>query len=139
MSRAEDHLLNAAGAAKLLGISRQRVNQLIDEDPTFPSAIAVLGRTPVWRQGTIVQWAEKSGRAAVYDERETWIKRRPAGVTGANATTEPLYVVHLVNGLRTATLCGLGVDDEIGQAGFDSIDERNQCQECAEIAIRTMK
>jgi len=71
MSRTLGHLVNATGVAKILGVSRQRVHQLIDSDPTFPNAITVLGRTRVWEQPVIESWAIGAGRVCKMHRRPT--------------------------------------------------------------------
>jgi hypothetical protein len=51
------HLVGASEVAALLGVSRQRVAQLVAGDPSFPPAEAVLaGGTRVWRTEAIHSW-----------------------------------------------------------------------------------
>jgi len=128
------HLVNATAIGKLLGISRQRVDQLV-EDPSFPNPISVLGRSWVWEQQAIVQWAESTGRDVIqWDERPTVIILRPPMPEGSNPTTEPAFVVHLVDETSDLSFCGIAVDRKArGEAGFASIDDRNRCAECARL------
>lgn len=66
MTSAYDHLmpeLLAAGEiAALLGVSRQRVYQLIEEDPTFPKPVEELSIGRIWRRTDVERWARKAGR-----------------------------------------------------------------------------
>jgi predicted DNA-binding transcriptional regulator AlpA len=47
--------------AEMVGISRQRVNQILGEG-NFPPPLARLAKGPVWRRGDIVRWAQEDGR-----------------------------------------------------------------------------
>ena len=62
MSRATGKLLNAVGVAELLGVSRQRVHQIIDSDPTFPQPVAVLSGIRVFDTEAVERWARETGR-----------------------------------------------------------------------------
>jgi predicted DNA-binding transcriptional regulator AlpA len=55
------HLVGAAEIARLLGVSRQRVQQLASE-PDFPQPDAVLAMGKVWRKADILEWARAAGR-----------------------------------------------------------------------------
>lgn len=55
--------MNTTAIAEALGVSRQRVHQIVDEDRTFPSPITVLGRSMVWEQEAIERWASAGPRA----------------------------------------------------------------------------
>lgn len=48
--------------ATLLGLSRQRVQQLTETDPTFPEPTATLARGRVWDKAEITNWARQTGR-----------------------------------------------------------------------------
>lgn len=134
MTRATGHLLNATGISRLLSMSRQRVLQLIEDDPAFPSPVAILGRSPVWEQETIAKWADQSGRSFSADDRFTWIQMRRPLPEGSAPSTEPMFVVHLASGSMHDTLCGIEIKSaEISQAGFVSIAPRNRCDECSRI------
>ncbi len=47
----------------MIGVSRQRVHQLTNEDPTFPAPSAVLSAGGVWERRAIEEWAERTGQA----------------------------------------------------------------------------
>ncbi len=49
--------------AKRLGVTKQRVAQLVTRDD-FPSPLGVLGRSTVWRWGDVERWAKSTGRVA---------------------------------------------------------------------------
>jgi prophage regulatory protein len=55
-------LVGAAEIATMLGISKQRVNQLVAENPSFPAPVAELTAGRIWRREDIEQWARESGR-----------------------------------------------------------------------------
>lgn len=56
------HLVGAHEAAELLGVSRQRVDQLAKADPTFPKPEAELRSGRVWKREAIEAWAKRTGR-----------------------------------------------------------------------------
>ena len=58
-------LVGTAEIAVLLGVSRQRVLQLLDEGKGFPPPSQVLKMGNVWAEADVVEWAEKSGRLSV--------------------------------------------------------------------------
>jgi predicted DNA-binding transcriptional regulator AlpA len=55
-------LLGLTEVAALVGISRQRILQLIKSDPDFPASAETMARGRVWRQADIVEWARATGR-----------------------------------------------------------------------------
>ena len=55
-------LIDAAGIAELLGVSRQRVDKIAKTDPTFPEPIARLRRIRVWERESVERWARETGR-----------------------------------------------------------------------------
>lgn len=55
------HLVGAAEIADLLGVSRQRVQQLIARDD-FPKPDVVLAMGKVWRRDDVIAWAQATGR-----------------------------------------------------------------------------
>jgi predicted DNA-binding transcriptional regulator AlpA len=57
-----DDLMSATEIAKLLGITRQRVDQIAKADVTFPSPVAVLSGIRVFGRAAIEAWARKTGR-----------------------------------------------------------------------------
>jgi prophage regulatory protein len=54
-------LLGNAELGKLLGVSRQRVSQLVTKDD-FPAPRAVLIMGSVWTLDDVAVWADRSGR-----------------------------------------------------------------------------
>jgi predicted DNA-binding transcriptional regulator AlpA len=56
-------LLGVTEVASLLGISRQRVQQLTETDPDFPPPAATLARGRVWERAAIEKWAKATGRS----------------------------------------------------------------------------
>ena len=54
--------MTSGDVAKLLGVSRQRVHQISDEDPTFPEPAATLSVGRVWERADIERWARAKGR-----------------------------------------------------------------------------
>jgi predicted DNA-binding transcriptional regulator AlpA len=55
------HLVGAAEIAAMLGVSRQRVQQLTSR-PDFPEPAAVLAMGKVWRTEDVQAWAKARGR-----------------------------------------------------------------------------
>ncbi len=58
-------VLGVTEVAALLGISRQRVDQLTHSDSDFPTAVVTLGRGRLWEKAAIEKWARESGRTIV--------------------------------------------------------------------------
>ena len=56
------HLLATKEAAELLGVSRQRVLQLIDAYDDFPAPVAELSAGRIWERADVEEWARKHGR-----------------------------------------------------------------------------
>ena len=48
--------------ASMLGVSRQRVDQISRADTAFPDPVAELHAGRIWRRDDIVRWANLSGR-----------------------------------------------------------------------------
>jgi hypothetical protein len=61
-------LVSAPEAARLLGVKRQRVHQLLTENPRFPQPLLRFGSGPLWAADAIrrfdEQWERKPGRPA---------------------------------------------------------------------------
>jgi predicted DNA-binding transcriptional regulator AlpA len=57
-----EELVGLTEVATLVGISRQRVLQLIESDPDFPEPAAQMARGRVWKKADIVKWAKATGR-----------------------------------------------------------------------------
>ena len=65
-------LVNVPEVAQILGISRQRVHQLIRAYPDFPEPEAVLAVGRIWKREDIVAWAEEpSSKAGSSSSRMT--------------------------------------------------------------------
>ena len=69
-----DDIVGTPDVAARLGISRQRVAQLIDQPGRFPHPIATIRGTRVWRWGDIADWIGAGAR----DLRR---RRKPAETT----------------------------------------------------------
>ena len=55
------HLIGAAEIARMLGVSRQRVQQIVAK-PDFPRPEAELAMGKVWSTEAVREWARRSGR-----------------------------------------------------------------------------
>jgi len=55
------HLVGAAEIGRMLGVSRQRVQQLVSRDG-FPEPEAVLEMGKVWKRSNVEEWARSRGR-----------------------------------------------------------------------------
>ena len=55
------HLVGAAEIGRMLGVSRQRVQQLIKSDD-FPAPEVVLDMGKVWQRTDVEDWAKAHGR-----------------------------------------------------------------------------
>lgn len=58
-----DHLVAAKEAAALLGVTRQRLLQLIDAYDDFPAPVANLSAGRIWARADVEAWAVRHGRA----------------------------------------------------------------------------
>ncbi len=56
------HLVGVTEIATMLGVSRQRVHQIIKEDAGFPAPTLVLTGGSVWERVAVERWAEQTGR-----------------------------------------------------------------------------
>lgn len=63
-------LLGAAEVALLLGVSRQRVHQLVSA-PGFPPPLERLASGAIWRTADIAAWAEQQGRTTHPERLDT--------------------------------------------------------------------
>jgi predicted DNA-binding transcriptional regulator AlpA len=62
-------LAGVAEIAELLGVSRQRVDQLVRDHDDFPRPIAELAAGRIWMKNDIVKWAQRAGRLPGGDVR----------------------------------------------------------------------
>ncbi len=56
-----DHLMGTSEVAALLGVSRQRVQQL-SKTEQFPEPVARLAAGPIWEREDVERWAHETGR-----------------------------------------------------------------------------
>lgn len=63
------NLVGTAEIADLLGVSRQRVHQLVAR-PDFPAPVAVLTSGMIWEREAVEEWARATGRLPSEDEPE---------------------------------------------------------------------
>jgi predicted DNA-binding transcriptional regulator AlpA len=57
-----DSPVGVAEVAELLNVSRQRVDELLRTDSTFPQPLAHLTAGRIWRRGDVKDWALARGR-----------------------------------------------------------------------------
>jgi hypothetical protein len=50
-------LIDAEGVAELSGVPIDSIDELIDNDPTFPAPAALIAGDNVWRSDAVVRWA----------------------------------------------------------------------------------
>jgi predicted DNA-binding transcriptional regulator AlpA len=55
------HLVGSAEIGRMLGVSRQRVQQLISRKD-FPAPVVVLDMGKVWKRAEVSEWARDHGR-----------------------------------------------------------------------------
>lgn len=56
-------IVSAPEVGEILGVSRQRVHQLLAENKSFPPPLLRLGAGPIWLRSTIEAWAATPRRA----------------------------------------------------------------------------
>jgi prophage regulatory protein len=56
-----DHLVGSAEIGRMLGVNRQRVQQLVNRDD-FPKPEVVLNMGKVWKREDVEAWARRRGR-----------------------------------------------------------------------------
>jgi len=57
-----EELAGVAEIAEMLGVVRQYVHRLINEDPTFPEPVAELASGRVWKRADVEKWAKATDR-----------------------------------------------------------------------------
>ena len=57
-----DDLVGVAEIAELLGISRQRVNRIVQTHRDFPDPVATLTAGRIWQRADIEKWASGHSR-----------------------------------------------------------------------------
>jgi len=58
----ELELMGVAEVCALLGVSKQRVDQLVRTHPDFPRPVAELAAGRIWLRADILKWARDTGR-----------------------------------------------------------------------------
>ena len=61
---AAGELMGVHEIADMLGVSRQRVDEITRSDETFPTPVDVLASGRIWRRSDIETWAEQRGRSS---------------------------------------------------------------------------
>ena len=61
MLTAVHHLIGAAEIGDLFGVSRQRVQQLVNR-PDFPRPVVELAMGKVWNTEDVLRWGRETGR-----------------------------------------------------------------------------
>jgi predicted DNA-binding transcriptional regulator AlpA len=56
------HLVGSTEIAEMLGVSRQRVDQIMRTDDSFPEPEVELHAGRVWKRADIERWARRVGR-----------------------------------------------------------------------------
>jgi predicted DNA-binding transcriptional regulator AlpA len=56
-------LVGVTEVREILGVSRQRVHQIIQDHPDFPEAVAEPASGRIWLRKDIEVWARRTGRA----------------------------------------------------------------------------
>jgi predicted DNA-binding transcriptional regulator AlpA len=56
------HLVGVAEIARMLGVSRQRVHQIIASEPDFPKPEARLSAGAIWSTKEVESWIRSKGR-----------------------------------------------------------------------------
>jgi hypothetical protein len=54
-------LVTQADIGRRLGLTRQRIGQLIEEDPRFPEPVGELGNYRIWEWPHVQRWAANAG------------------------------------------------------------------------------
>lgn len=70
MFAAVHHLVGSAEIGRMLGVSRQRVQQLINQ-PDFPKPEVALEMGKVWKREDVAEWARDHGRGIADTEEGT--------------------------------------------------------------------
>jgi predicted DNA-binding transcriptional regulator AlpA len=55
-------LVGLTEIAEVLDLSRQRVDQIVRADLTFPEPVAVISAGRIWRRSDVERWARRVGR-----------------------------------------------------------------------------
>ncbi|MGZ5296845.1 MAG: helix-turn-helix transcriptional regulator [Actinomycetota bacterium] len=79
--------VGATEAGRVLGISRQRIYQLMRVYPDFPKPVATPARGAVWDRRAIEAWGGKARRLPANPQAERIRARRAESVAGSRAGT----------------------------------------------------
>jgi predicted DNA-binding transcriptional regulator AlpA len=52
----EKELEGAAEVARMLGVTRQRLHQMVQTTPDFPQALAALAAGRIWQRAPVEEW-----------------------------------------------------------------------------------
>lgn len=77
-------LVGVREVGELLGVSRQRADQLV-RTKGFPDPIAELASGRIWERGSVVQWARDEGRSIPWATVELELEQLPKGPPGSAA------------------------------------------------------
>jgi prophage regulatory protein len=55
-------LVGVTEVRQMLGVSRQRVHQIIQDHPEFPEPVAELASGRIWLRRDVQEWLRRSGR-----------------------------------------------------------------------------
>jgi prophage regulatory protein len=75
-------LVGVREVGKLLGVSRQRADQLV-RTKGFPDPIAELASGRVWERTSVVRWARGTGRSIPWATVELELEQLPKGPPGS--------------------------------------------------------
>lgn len=64
-------LVGTKEVAELLGVTRQRVNRIVQTHQEFPSPVGILAGGRIWNRSDIVEWARRTGRSIPARQRRT--------------------------------------------------------------------
>lgn len=77
-------LVGVREVGKLLGVSRQRADQLV-RTKDFPDPIAELASGRIWERAAVVRWARDTGRSVPWATVELELEQLPKGAPGSAA------------------------------------------------------
>jgi len=75
-------LVGVREISKLLGVSRQRADQLV-RIKDFPDPVAELTSGRVWKRSTVIRWAKDADRSVPWATVELELEQLPQGPTGS--------------------------------------------------------
>ncbi len=78
-------LVGVREVSKLLGVSRQRADQLV-RTKGFPDPVADLASGRIWERASVVRWAREAGRSIPWATVELELEQIPKGPPGSAAS-----------------------------------------------------